>query len=37
VRFLIDECLSPALVDEARQAGFEADHLVHVGGTSWAD
>jgi predicted nuclease of predicted toxin-antitoxin system len=37
VRFLIDECLSPALVDEAREAGFEAYHLVHIGGASWAD
>lgn len=37
MRFLIDECLSPALVDAARQAGFEAYHLVHIGGVSWAD
>jgi len=37
VRFLIDECLSPALVDAARQASFEAYHLVHIGGVSWAD
>jgi len=37
VRFLIDECLSPALVDEARRAGFEAYHLVHIGGVAWAD
>jgi predicted nuclease of predicted toxin-antitoxin system len=37
VRFLIDECLSPALVDAAREAGFEADHLVHIGGASWPD
>jgi predicted nuclease of predicted toxin-antitoxin system len=37
VRFLIDECLTPSLVDGAREAGFEAYHLAHVGGASWPD
>ena len=30
-RFLIDECLSPALVTPAQNAGFQADHVVHMG------
>ena len=37
MRFLVDECLSPTLVDAAREAGFDAYHLVHIGGASWAD
>jgi len=31
VRFLIDECLSPALVGEAQDHGSEAHHVAHVG------
>jgi predicted nuclease of predicted toxin-antitoxin system len=31
VRFLIDECLSPALVGEAQDHGSEAYHLAHIG------
>lgn len=30
-RFLIDENLSPALVEPARQRGFEAVHVNHLG------
>jgi predicted nuclease of predicted toxin-antitoxin system len=37
VRFLVDECLSPLLVNVAREASFEAYHLAHVGGASWPD
>jgi len=37
VKFLIDECLSPALVEEANRAGFEAYHVARVGRTSVAD
>jgi predicted nuclease of predicted toxin-antitoxin system len=37
VKFLIDECLSPILVDEARLAGFEAYHVAHIGRASWND
>jgi predicted nuclease of predicted toxin-antitoxin system len=37
VRFLVDECLSPVLVNAAREASFEAYHLAHIGGASWAD
>jgi predicted nuclease of predicted toxin-antitoxin system len=33
VRFLIDECLSPALVGVANEAGYEAYHVAHRG---WA-
>ena len=38
-RFLIDENLSPRLVDEARSRGFEAMHVNHLGlrtETDWA-
>ena len=31
MRFLIDECLSPALVREAQRSGSEAYHLAHLG------
>jgi predicted nuclease of predicted toxin-antitoxin system len=31
VRLLVDECLSPALVREARQFDIDAYHLLHVG------
>lgn len=31
MRFLIDECLTPALVSVANDAGFEAYHVVHRG------
>lgn len=30
-RFLVDENLSPALVDPARERGFEAMHVNHLG------
>ncbi len=30
-RFLIDENLSPALVEPAREQGFEAMHVNHLG------
>lgn len=31
MRFLIDECLSPALCEVAHQSGYEAHHVVHHG------
>jgi predicted nuclease of predicted toxin-antitoxin system len=31
MRFLIDECLSPALVTTANERGFEAYHVAHRG------
>jgi predicted nuclease of predicted toxin-antitoxin system len=37
VRFLIDECLSLDLVDEAHRAGFEAYHVGHIGKAGWKD
>jgi predicted nuclease of predicted toxin-antitoxin system len=37
MKFLIDECLSPNLVTIARQAGFEAYHVAHVGKAGWKD
>jgi hypothetical protein len=36
-RFLIDECLSAALVAVAKARGFEADHVTHIGKTGWQD
>jgi predicted nuclease of predicted toxin-antitoxin system len=35
--FLIDECLSPALVGEAQASGSEAHHLAHIGGAGSPD
>ena len=37
MRFLIDECLSPALVDVAHEAGYEAYHVAHRGWSGWTD
>jgi predicted nuclease of predicted toxin-antitoxin system len=37
MRFLLDECITPNLVTIARQAGFEAYHVVHVGKAGWKD
>jgi predicted nuclease of predicted toxin-antitoxin system len=37
VRFLIDECLSIDLVAVAGEAGYEAQHLAHVGRVGWKD
>ncbi len=37
MKFLIDECLSPALAEEAQAAGFEAYHIAHIGGASLPD
>ena len=37
IRFLIDECLSPALAETARARGFEATHVVWLGRASTAD
>ncbi len=31
MRFLVDECLSPALVREAQRSGSDAYHLAHLG------
>jgi predicted nuclease of predicted toxin-antitoxin system len=37
MRFLIDECLSTDLVSVARQAGYDAQHVAHVGKAGWKD
>jgi predicted nuclease of predicted toxin-antitoxin system len=37
LRLLIDECLSPVLVDVGHQHGFEAHHVVHMGWESRKD
>ena len=37
MRFLIDECLTPTLVADAREAGHEARHVAHVGRAGWQD
>jgi predicted nuclease of predicted toxin-antitoxin system len=36
-RFLIDECLSPALVATAKARNFEADHVTYIGKAGWQD
>lgn len=37
MRFLIDECLSVALVGVAQQGGHEAQHVAHIGKAGWKD
>jgi len=37
VRFLINECLSIDLVSVAGQAGYDAQHVAHVGKGGWKD
>ena len=37
MRFLIDECLPPALTVIANQGGHEAQHIVHIGKAGWSD
>jgi len=37
LRLLVDECLSPALVDTAHSAGHEAYHVAHIGLASAKD
>ncbi len=37
MRFLVDECLSVRLVDVASRAGYEAQHIAHVGKAGWKD
>ena len=37
MKFLIDECLSVALVSVANQAGYSAEHVAHVGKAGWKD
>lgn len=37
MRFLIDECLPPALTVIANHGGHEAQHIVHIGKAGWSD
>jgi predicted nuclease of predicted toxin-antitoxin system len=37
MRFLADECISPALVAEANAAGYEAYHVAHRGWSAYKD
>lgn len=37
MKFLIDECLSPELVNIAHALGHEAYHVAHRGWSGWAD
>lgn len=36
-RFLIDECLSGALVAVAKAQGYQADYVTHLGKAGWQD
>jgi predicted nuclease of predicted toxin-antitoxin system len=36
-RFLIDECLSGALVAVAKAQGYHADYVTHLGKAGWQD
>ncbi|WP_424594531.1 DUF5615 family PIN-like protein [Bradyrhizobium sp.] len=36
-RFLIDECLSGALVAVAKAQGYPADYVTHLGKAGWQD
>lgn len=36
-RFLIDECLSGALVGVAKAQGYQADYVTHLGKSGWQD
>ena len=36
-RFLIDECLSGALVAVAKARGYRADYVTHLGKAGWQD
>lgn len=37
MQFLVDECLSPALPNRLRQAGYHAMHVRDLGLRSWSD
>ena len=37
MKFLIDECLSPKLVEVARERDYEASHIVWIGMQCWKD
>jgi hypothetical protein len=37
MKFLVDECLSPALVHLLHRAGYEAMHVTHLNKGGWSD
>lgn len=37
MRFLVDECLSPSLVNRLHEAGYEATHVTHLNMRGWSD
>jgi hypothetical protein len=37
MKFLVDECLSPALVNRLHTAGYQATHVTHLNKRGWSD
>ena len=37
MRLLVDECLSPSLVNRLHEAGYEATHVTHMDMRGWSD
>jgi hypothetical protein len=37
MKFLVDECLSPSLVNRLHQAGHHATHVTHLNKGGWSD
>ncbi|MBK1667557.1 hypothetical protein CKO28_05865 [Rhodovibrio sodomensis] len=37
MKFLVDECLSPALVNRLQTAGYQATHVTHLNKSGWSD
>lgn len=37
MHLLVDECLSPALVERLHKAGYRAAHVTHLGKRGWTD
>ena len=37
MKFLVDECLSPALVNRLHTAGYQAAHVTHLNKRGWSD
>ena len=37
MKFLVDECLSPSLVNRLHRAGYQATHVTHLKKGGWSD
>lgn len=37
MKFLVDECLSPSLVNRLHTAGYQATHVTHLNKSGWSD